>query len=80
MVVVDDVVGAVDVEDAGEVEGVVVRAAPSVECGTVGWPVVAVFGAAFGEKVQAARDRAAAALTVATATMRRLEATSRPRR
>ena len=56
------VVGAVveDVDDVGEVEGVV-RALPTDERGVVGWPVVVVFGAAFGEPPQAASDSAAAA-------------------
>jgi hypothetical protein len=70
------VVGAVveDVDDVGEeVEGVVVRALPTDERGAVGWPVVVVFGAATGEPPQAASDSAAAALTPATAMMRRLK-------
>ncbi|HEY5244105.1 MAG TPA: hypothetical protein VIJ60_00415, partial [Acidimicrobiales bacterium] len=69
------VVGAVveDVDDVGGVEGVVVRALPTDERGAVGWPVVGVFGAATGELPQAASDSAAAALTPATAMMRRLE-------
>ncbi len=67
------VVGAVveDVDDVGEVD--VVGALPADERGVVGWPVVVVFGAAFGEPPQAASDSAAAALTPATAMMRRLK-------
>jgi hypothetical protein len=71
VVVVDGVVGDV-VEDAGVFAVDVVVRAPSVEWGAPGLLVVAL-GAAAGELVHAASDRATAAPRVATAIGRRPE-------